>query len=220
MPTPHLSPWHLSRWRWAVTDARFPERYLVDRRVTNLSPRDFRSFVMATAWSVSNRTDGVVLQSDLVLIPLFAVESVEVLVGCGLFAVEGDGWLLTDFAGTQTSRHDLEVLDNARRADREKKRRQRLKEPSFASSPGDSLGGRPPGRVPGTGQDRTGQARYNETDGENQNSVWSDREPWPVTVPGTVCMVPGCGNKLISPEAQSQGVCRRGDEAHQMARAA
>jgi hypothetical protein len=43
-----------------VTDARFPERWLNDRRV--------RLFVISLTWSVSNRTDGDLYDDDLLLI--------------------------------------------------------------------------------------------------------------------------------------------------------
>jgi hypothetical protein len=38
-----------------MTDARFPERWLQDRRVLRLSDVGFRLFTLSLAWSVSNR---------------------------------------------------------------------------------------------------------------------------------------------------------------------
>lgn len=135
-----------------MTDARFPERYLMDRRLVRLDPVDFRSFTMAMLWSVSNRTDGLVEPEDRILIPGFAESSTAALVACGLWTVADGGWLIADFASTQTSRHDLDVLENARRRDREKKARQRAAE-SYAS-----VTGTVPGDTsPGTAQARTGQ---------------------------------------------------------------
>jgi hypothetical protein len=53
-----------------VTDARFPERWLNNRRVLRLSDRAFRLFVISLTWSVSNRTDGELYDDDdLLLIP-------------------------------------------------------------------------------------------------------------------------------------------------------
>lgn len=147
-----------------MTDARLPERYLMDRRIIRLSDADFRSFVMAMLWSVSNRTDGEVATDDLALIPGFVGTAATSLEIAGLWTSHGDGWTITDYDNTQTSRHDLEVLDNARRADREKKRRQRADRkgdgPSFSASPGDV-----PGDMSrGTTQDRTGQARQGQAE--------------------------------------------------------
>jgi len=48
-----------------VTDARFPERWLNDRRVLRLSDPAFRLFVIPLTWSVSNRTDGDLYDDDL-----------------------------------------------------------------------------------------------------------------------------------------------------------
>lgn len=131
-----------------MTDLRIPERYLVDRRVARLDPADFTSFVMASLWSVSNRTDGQLEPDDLALIPMFNAKSIPVLMEKGLWITRSPGWLISDYMTTQTSKHDLEVLENARRADREKKARQRAEKrvggesggPSFSPSPGDGPG--------------------------------------------------------------------------------
>jgi hypothetical protein len=42
-----------------VTDARFPDRWLSDKRIQRLSDGHFRSFITSLVWSVTNRTDGV-----------------------------------------------------------------------------------------------------------------------------------------------------------------
>lgn len=54
-----------------MTDARFPERWLNDRRVLRLSDPAFRLFVISLTWSVSNRTYGELYDDDddLLLIP-------------------------------------------------------------------------------------------------------------------------------------------------------
>lgn len=52
-----------------MTDARFPERWLNDRRVMRLSPDAFRTFVIALTWSVANRTDGVITDDDMPFLP-------------------------------------------------------------------------------------------------------------------------------------------------------
>ncbi|TFC85802.1 hypothetical protein E3T24_07760 [Cryobacterium sp. TmT2-59] len=147
-----------------MTDSRLPERYLNDRRINRLSAEHFRSYVMATLWSVSNRTDGVLTDQDLTLIPGFSMTAPAAFEAAELWAGRSGEWTIEDFAATQTSRHDLETLDNARRADRDKKRRQRAERkpdgPTFTPSPGDD-----PGDVSrGTAQDRTGQARQGQAE--------------------------------------------------------
>jgi hypothetical protein len=138
-----------------MTDARFPERWLNDRRLLRLSDAAFRLFVVSLTWSVSNRTDGELDASDLALMPGIDPAAAVELVRAGLWMAGGSPsptaapWLITEFASTQTSSSELQILTNARRREREKKRRQR------ARIPGDV-----PGDVsPGTAQDRPGQAR-------------------------------------------------------------
>jgi hypothetical protein len=157
-----------------MTDSRLPERYLNDRRINRLTPEHFRAYVMATLWSVSNRTDGVLTVEDLALIPGFSTTAPAALEAADLWVWIDGVWTIEDFATTQTSKHDLEVLDNARRADREKKRRQRAKPdgPTF-STPGDDPGDVSRGTAQDrTGQDRQGQAEYLEPSGnDNSDSV-------------------------------------------------
>lgn len=142
-----------------MVDARLPDRYLVDRHVLRLTNSQRSSYFMATLWAVANRTDGRVERLDLPLIPTFAPDSIEALVSAGLWTTASeDTWHITDYLQTQTSRSELETLENIRRADREKKRRQR--EARSNSSPGSSpVVSR--GHVPGdsTGQDRQGEDR-------------------------------------------------------------
>lgn len=52
-----------------MTDARLPERWLNDRRLLKLPDDAFRLFVTALVWSVANKTDGVLLDEELPLIP-------------------------------------------------------------------------------------------------------------------------------------------------------
>jgi hypothetical protein len=108
-----------------MTDARFPEKLLNDRRLLKLSDVDIVSYTMATIWSVANRTDGCILSDELVLIPRFNAESAPRLVSAELWKRLGAGYVILDFDAWQTSRSELEVLDNARKRDREKKARQR-----------------------------------------------------------------------------------------------
>lgn len=151
-----------------MTDARIPERYLMDRRIVRLTDTQRSSYFMATLWSVSNRTDGFIDRADLPLIPTFNPNAAPALVDCGLWAVTGSGWTDTEFMRVQTSRDDLEVLENARRADREKKARARAaKKGNPPTFPGNV-----PGTSPGdsTGEDRTGKDRQGQDEGE----AWHD----------------------------------------------
>lgn len=165
-----------------MTDARIPERYLVDRRIVRLSHIQRSSYFMATLWSVSNRTDGHIDKGDIPLIPTFDQEAIGALVGVGLWAPTSTGWLDTEFETVQTSRDELTRMDNMRRADREKKARQRAHakgdhamclpegcdqierpRPAFAPAPTEDPQGQSRGQsrghVPGTQQERTGEER-------------------------------------------------------------
>lgn len=150
-----------------MSDFRFAGRWLNDRRVMSLTGDDFKAFVTAGTWMVENRTDGHITADDLDFVPRFNHASIPRLIIAGLWTEHGDGWLMLDYSDTQTSRSEFETLDNARRASREKKQRQRARKKDV---PGDSPGD----MSPGTTQDRTGQDR------QGQEEVPS----WPVTMPG------------------------------------
>jgi hypothetical protein len=142
-----------------VTDARFPDRWLNDRRVVRLSDSAFRTFVTTLTWSVSNRTDGFLERDDLELVRGANERDVTALVASGLWGTSGDDFVITDFRATQTSRSEHDVLENVRRGDREKKARQRANRDSDSPSPEQSPGTASPGNFPRDriGQDRTGR---------------------------------------------------------------
>jgi hypothetical protein len=204
------------RWGDEMTDARIPERYLMDRRVVRLTDGQFRSFVMGTLWSVSNRTDGRVEPDDLALIPNFAAGSIKALVDAGLWLPQPHGWLMADFATTQTSRHDLEVLENIRRADREKKARKRAGSPL---PPRDD----PRDTSPGTAQERKGQERQGEA---SNNGVQFDPEVDPKTgevidlKPGMQDTCRVCGMSLGWAVVREHAICGRDDKKHREAKGA
>lgn len=144
-----------------MVDARMPEKYLVDRRVMRLSDSAFRAFVVLTMWSVSNRTDGQIAADDLPLIPRVDASQVAEVVAAGLATATGDGWALVDYIATQTSRSELEILENNRRREREKKARQRGNVPREV--PGDVS--------PGTAQARQArQARQAPSDSHSETT--------------------------------------------------
>lgn len=109
-----------------MTDARFPDRWLTDRRVVRLPDAAFRLFVMALAWSASNRTDGRLDSGDLDLVPCPADEALcRVLVEAELWIREGDGYLIADYSTTQTTAAQMAAIDRKRAVDRERQARYR-----------------------------------------------------------------------------------------------
>ncbi|WP_143331591.1 hypothetical protein [Clavibacter michiganensis] len=162
-----------------MVDARFPERYLSDRRIARLTADEFRSYFMATLWGVSNRTDGRVEHADVALIPHFR-DAADRLVELGLWQVapDGTGWIIDDFKELQTSAEQLEAAAKARKADADKKKRQRSHAKGEHAFCGDECDGSSssvprfpavPGDVPGDGpgdlsrgQDRRGQDRQGQ----------------------------------------------------------
>jgi hypothetical protein len=130
-----------------MTDARFPERWLNDRRLLRLSDPGFRLYVVALAWSVSNRTDGVLYDDDLMLMvnvdPACAVE----LVKAAVWLRDADRYVIAEFDSTQTPAAQLEALADRRRSDRDRARRYRERKARSRDSSRDDKG-----------QARTGQA--------------------------------------------------------------
>jgi hypothetical protein len=153
-----------------VTDARFPDRWLSDKRIQRLPDNHFRSFITSLVWSVTNRTDGVIEPEDLELIPRFAKDSVRNLLAAGLWEPRGGsgrGWQIVDFAATQTTALQLRHLEDARAKEREKKARQRAARRSEDTSSASTDAAVPrdiPRDVPpdDTGKDRTGKDRQGE----------------------------------------------------------
>lgn len=162
-----------------MTDARLPERWLVDRRLLKLSDGAYRTFITSLLWSVANRTDGRFEAEDMELMPRARAADVVEILAAGLLTRDGSQLVLPDFPTTQTSRDELEVLENARRRDREKKARQRAEK---GSVPGDGPPGLPSGRVPGTAQ----AGRQDRQEGQDRHLEAGDvTDGWPdVQVPG------------------------------------
>lgn len=155
-----------------MTDARFPERWLNDRRIMRLSPRDFRSFVVALTYSVANKTDGRLDLADLEACPGFNLESIPALVSAGLWLeLDRPGtWAMVEFIETQTTRAQLDALARKREAERIRQAEHRAR---IAAQRANSVsaGSEPVTRDvtrdvtanhSRTGQDRTGQALRSE----------------------------------------------------------
>ncbi|MDR6868157.1 hypothetical protein J2Y69_002768 [Microbacterium resistens] len=145
-----------------MADARIPEQYLTDKRVLRLTDAERSSYFMALTWSVSNRSDGRIERADLPLIPTFSSKAIPGLVRWECWRTDGkEAWIIVDYARWQTTRSEFEVLDNARRREREKKARQRAKAK-------DVTGDSPGGTSRGTSQARQGQARQEPGQDESE----------------------------------------------------
>jgi hypothetical protein len=118
-----------------MTDARFPERWLNDRRVLRLSDAGFRLFVTSLAWSVSNRTDGVLYDDDLQLLLRADTGRGEELRKAGLWERDRDRWLIVEFVSTQTTAAQLAGLERKRAVDRERQARHRAGQSAPNPSP-------------------------------------------------------------------------------------
>ncbi len=135
-----------------MTDARYPESWLNDRRIVRLSDAGHRLFVTALAWSASNRTDGLIEPDDLELLPRVDRSTADELTAAGLWTREADGWHIADFIDTQSTRAQLEALDRKRHHERERKAAQRARNRLTAraqESPSKALSGGTSGGMSG-----------------------------------------------------------------------
>lgn len=151
-----------------MTDARFPERWLNCRRLLRLSDPAFRLHILALAWSVSNRTDGVLYDDDLLLIPTVDATRATELAKAGLWCRERDYWMVVDFADTQSTADELAALESIRRSGRERKTRERQRRASRDMSR-DMSRDKP---RDDTGQDRTGQDRTSARETDEGGESW------------------------------------------------
>ncbi len=178
-----------------MTDARYPERWLHDRRFRTLPAQSHVTYVLTLALAVGNRSEGLVTRDDLDHLHR-SHEDADVLVIAGLWDVElnGAGWQIVDFHGTQTTRAEFEAADAARKRERERKAEQRRRKAESAGRddgvPGDRAG--VPGDVPadggGVSGDYTGQASASARPGALDASTTrqgGQQTDWPpVAVPG------------------------------------
>jgi hypothetical protein len=174
-----------------VTDARFPEKWLSDRRIQRLSDAHFRAFITSLAWSVSNRTDGVIEREDLQFIPQFAPGAPKALLADGLWTPRSNGWRITDFVGTQTTAAVLKAMETKREKERVKKALQRSSGKNVAadddSDPVDlDVPGDIPRDIPRDGRGdvaggHKGQASARQAQGTGEESLplAAGAESWP-----------------------------------------
>lgn len=177
-----------------MTDARFPERWLNDRRIMRLEPAAFRAFVLALTWSVANRTDGVIEDDDLGLVPgRVSSDDAAALVAAGLWERRESSWIVSDFETTQSTAAQLAAAEAARaehrRKERERQRRHRERQRvSSTDAPVTRDGTRDvrgqstrPGQArPGQAQDRPAATEAND---HARVSVWPDVVPVAVPAP-------------------------------------
>lgn len=112
-----------------MTDARFPERWLNDRRVIRLSDAGFRLFVTALAYSVANRTDGQFDKDDLECLRGTDAHHIDELVDAGLMApTSAASWASTVYAGSQSSKSQLDGYDWKREQERRRQANKRARD--------------------------------------------------------------------------------------------
>lgn len=183
-----------------MTDARFPDRWLNDRRFRRLSDSEYRSYAVALLWAVLNRTDGEVLAEDLPFIPDFVPGCTGRLVDAKLWAPTGAGWFIVDFESTQTSKAQLDGLDTRKRQDADRQRAKRNRDRASASSPGPHVIPSRDSHVTGSrddiGQARTGQDRQGQALEEEHSDIVgvSSKVPGPSSSESASCH--GCGQEL------------------------
>lgn len=159
-----------------MTDARLPERLLMDVRVNRLPAPAWRSYTHSLMWSVSNRTDGLILSDDLPMIPMFGTGDEDTLVSSGLWIEHGNGWLIDRFELDQTTRAQLEANERQRAGNRERKALERQRAKQAKEAPAPTVTRDMPRDVTRDfqGQARTGQARTGKDEGEVLNGGFGE----------------------------------------------
>ena len=169
-----------------MTDARYPEAWLNDRRIVRLSDAAHRLFVTTLAWSSSNRTDGFIEAADLSLIHGVDARHHTELVAAGLWIEVPSGLQIVDFHKTQTTKAQLEGLDHKRHQDRERKARERARKRGVpdADPAEDGDLSRVTSDVTSRvtqrqGKDRQGKASTGSTDQQSDPRFWKPRDEMP-----------------------------------------
>ncbi len=196
-----------------MTDARFPCHWLLDQRFDELDPGALHLYAAALLWSVSNRTEGVVPDRRLDRLPWrpdrrFAPD----LKAGGLWHRRGDNWIILDFEKTQTSAAQLDSAERAKKADRERKARDRAAKAASGGKEPDASGRkstRTSDRIP-KARSKASASASSEEEVPRDAGSFADRdvktEPdWPDTaqVPG---QAPPVDDALFDPdESESYG---------------
>lgn len=145
-----------------MTDARLPERWLMDRRIQRLNAEQFRAYTMSLMYAVCNRTDGQLTDDDIEAIPHFERAHIEPLVAAGLWRQEESGaWVITDYLATQTSRAQLEAAEMARAKEAQRSAQNRGRAKAATAAKDAEICSTPDSTAYGTAYD-TGQARQGQ----------------------------------------------------------
>lgn len=157
-----------------MTDARLPERLLMDVRVSRLPADAWRSYTHSLMWAVSNRTEGFIQPEDLPMIPMFRHGDQDALTRSGLWVEWGRGWWIDRFDLDQTTKAQLEAAERKRAGERERKARQRQREKEATTTP--DHGVTRDVTQDFKGQDRQGQARTGtKVNHEQEVDDWDER---------------------------------------------
>lgn len=97
-------------------DTRIRQSILTDPRfIADISAEEFRAYWLLMVWVVGRISDGAFSRRRaLATIPLLTADHLDTLVGAGLIEAHGDDCLMVDFEQWQTSRAELEKLDQRR----------------------------------------------------------------------------------------------------------
>lgn len=206
-----------------MTDARYPEAWLNDRRIVRLSDPGHRLYVTTLAWSASNRTDGLIESADLALIHGVDPSKATELVEARLWKQVPGGYLVLDFAKTQSTKAQLEGLEHKRLSDRERKARERARKNGSPDPESEDQSGGHVTRdirrdVQRDTKARTGQEGQASTEADSEQT--DDRDAWPPVVSASSSLrssssssrsCSACSGPLVGPLSIAEGTCAECD---------
>lgn len=148
-----------------MTDARLPGRWLTDPDFDALSDRLWRVHSSALMWSAEQGTDGLIPRRTLRLLHPEGARAADAdsLVERGVWETEGDGYRVSEWDRTQSLAADVE---RKRELDRERKRRQRAKDPVTRDGMRDGTR-----ESPRLGEARQGEAQRSGDSGTTRTSA-------------------------------------------------
>ncbi|GEC74004.1 hypothetical protein [Microbacterium maritypicum] len=158
-----------------MTDARLPGRWLTDPDFDALTDRLWRVHSSALMWSAEQGTDGMIPRRTLRLLHPEGAHpaDADALVERGLWEAEGEGYRVSEWDRTQSLAADME---RKRELDRDRKRRQRAKEPVTRDGMRDGTR-----ESPRLGEERLGEARPGQAkrSGDSETVRTSARDSTP-----------------------------------------
>lgn len=174
-----------------MADTRLPDRWLLDKRMRTLSDAQWRLFTTALMYCNQQETDGAFDDDDLRMLPVDAPEAgIAALVDRNLVDRVGNHYQFVEWDGDLGQTTSAE-LDARREKNREKQRR--FRERNKPRVTGDVTGDVTGYVTRGVGEDRQGEARQ----GQDQGEAWHQGEvdqatgelldpppvSWPTAVP-------------------------------------